>query len=513
LRCSLADLLSEERRMAAIIMETKCEIGSETYWQQGQGIASPEEWAAQQFGSVELGDHRLDRRAVAMAAKVAARPDASLPNQMEDSKALGRAYGLLNNERVSMEALLAPVCQHTLEAARGVPLVLMVEDTTELDYTAHPSKEGLGPIGDGKGRGLLLHSTLAVVPEGRQLLGLAHAQVVVRQVTPKSAPRWKRSPEAQVWEVSAQAVGSPSEGVTWVHVSDRASDVFEYMAACVELGKHFLVRAFHSRVLSWDKGTPQSEEEESRSLLDYARSLPPSLNPAASYTVQVPARNKQPARGAQVVMAWAEVTIPPPSQAPPEVRSHAPIRASLLRVWEPQPPAKAEPVEWTLICSLPVTSVDEALRTVDWYSCRWLCEDYHQCLKTGCRVEETQLDDGADVARLLGFLAPVAVRLLQARQAVRQTPQSLAKEIVDPLMVELLARRQKKDALTMTIDEFWHTVAAIGGHQGRRSDGPPGWRTLWKGWRFLSDLTEGARLFQHRMRSNHRTNVHTKDQG
>ncbi|MBI3961970.1 MAG: IS4 family transposase [Deinococcus sp.] len=458
-------------------------------------VPSAAQWAAQQFGQVDLGDKRLNQRAVEMAVKMAAYPEASLPNQMGSRTALVGAYRLFNNETVTVEALLAPHCQQTLAAAALFPVVLMAEDTSELDYTAHPSTTGLGPIGDGKGRGLLLHSTLAIVPEGRGVLGLAHAQIVLREPKAKGGLHWKRTPEAQVWEVSAQAVGRPPEGSIWVHVSDRGSDIFEYMVACVDLGKHFLVRAFHNRVLSWEEGAPQAEEEEARHLLDYARSLLPCSEPEASYTVRVPATKKQPAREARVVMQWSEVTIAPPTQAPLEVRCHAPIKLSILRVWEPDPPQGAERVEWILLSSLPITTVEEALRAVDWYTCRWLCEDYHQCLKTGCRVEHTQLDEGVDICRLLGFAIPIAVRLLQLRQAARQTPDPPAKVVVEPLMVEVLAQRQKKDAESMTIGEFWRSVAQMGGHQGRRRDGPPGWRTVWKGWRYLSDLTEGARLY------------------
>ncbi len=482
--------------MGIILLERECPQigGSPLDLREELGkVSSPEGWANLHFGQVDLGDQRLNRRAVAIAAKMAARPEASLPHQMGDLKALGRAYGLLNNERVTMDALLAPSCRLTLEAARDCAVVLMVEDTTELDYTAHRSKEGLGPIGDGKGRGLLLHSTLAVVPEGRQVLGLAHAQGVLRVPKPKPVPKWSSSEESEVWVASARAVGSPPEGVTWVHVSDRASDDFGYMVACVELGKEFLIRAQHNRALGRDPQAPEGGEEDH--LLDQARSLPACPDPEASYVVQVSAHNRQPAREARVVMAWTGVTLPPPSKAPAEVRRHGLLRVSLLRVWEPDPPAGAEPVEWVLLSSLPIATVHEALRAVDWYTCRWLCEDYHMCLKTGCRVEATQLDDGTDIRRLLGFLTPLAVRLLQARQAARQSPGSPAKAMVDPLMVEVLARRQNRDAETMTMAEFWRLVASLGGHLGRRGDGPPGWRTLWKGWRFLSDLAEGARLF------------------
>lgn len=146
-----------------------------------------EAWAAQQWGRVQLGDRRLTRRAVAVGSRMAANPAASLPEQMQAPSMLKAAYGLLNHPGVSLAALTAPHRAATLQATRQTAVVLLVEDTTELDYTAHASKTDLGPMGDGRGRGLLLHSTLAVEPTSRTLLGLAHAQVVVRQ--PKMSSR------------------------------------------------------------------------------------------------------------------------------------------------------------------------------------------------------------------------------------------------------------------------------------------------------------------------------------
>jgi Transposase DNA-binding/Transposase Tn5 dimerisation domain len=460
-------------------------------------VLSASEWSAQQFAIVNLGDQRRNKRALEIGTKMAAHPEASLPQQMEDHDALRAAYGVLNCPEVTLEALVAPHCAQTLATARRAALVLFVEDTSELDYTAHPQTRGLGPIGDGKGRGLLLHSTLAVLPAARQVLGLAHVQVVLRQPAPSKHSHWTRSPEAQLWEHSAQAVGTPPAGVTWVHVSDRGSDIFEYMAACVDLDKDFVVRAFHDRVLGEETGSPSGSEEVAHTLLDYARHLPPV--PTAGYTVHVPAHpvkgKMKPARDARVVLAWASVTLPAPVQAPPPIRSHPPLRVWVLRVWEPDPPPDVAPVEWILLCSIPIETIADAYRTVEWYTCRWLCEDYHQCLKTGCRVEQTQLDDGADICRLLGFAAPIAVRLLQLRQLARPTPDLPATAVVDPVLVEVLARRQRLIAATLTIADFWRVVARLGGHQGRRRDGPPGWQTLWKGWRYLSDMAEGAQLF------------------
>jgi hypothetical protein len=123
-------------------------------------------------------------------------------------------------------------------------------------------------------------------------------------------------------------------------------------------------------------------------------------------------------------------------------------------------------------------------------------EDYHMCLKTGCRVEASQLDHGDDLQRLLGFLAPIAVRLLQLRHVVRTAPEALVTTVptVDPLLVRLLAAKFQLAESSLTVKRCWTLIAQLGGYLGRKSDGPPGWRTLWKGWRQLADWAEGVRL-------------------
>lgn len=451
------------------------------------------EWALQTWGKVDLGDERLNRRAVRIGAQMVANPEASLPQQMQNPAALQAAYRLMNNSRVKLPALLEPVYQQTRQAAHRAAVVLWVNDLTEVDYTFHNAKTGLGPIGDNRGRGFLLHSTLAVQPEGRDVLGLGSVQVLLRQPTPKPRPKWTRSPEGQVWEQAARQVGPAPEDRLWVQVSDAGSDYFAYLAACLDQGQHFLVRVSRNRLLTWAEADPQAAQDQAQKRVDYARSLAPQTGSA--YPVQLRATPQQAARQAEVVMAWAQVTLAPSPQAPPDERDQPPLTAWVLRVWEPHPPATAEGLEWILLSSLPIHDLRTARRCVDWYTCRWLCEDFHQCLKTGCQIERSQLDDRADLENLLGFAAPVAVRLLQLRQAARHAPDIPAKQGVEPLMVEVLARHQHTDANSMSLKRFWLWVARLGGFQGRRGDGNPGWRTLWRGWRYLSDLTDGARLF------------------
>jgi hypothetical protein len=452
-------------------------------------MESAGEWAMQQWARVKLGDGRLQRRAVHIGAQIAAHPEWSLPNQMGSPAGLKAAYRFLNHRWISRERLQAPHCAATLAQARTQALVLLVSDVTELDYSHHPATTGLGPLGNGRQRGLLVHSTLAIVPHPRQVLGLACQQVVLRVPDRrKTTGSWARTPEGLVWRNAVEIIGPAPRGRRWVHVSDRGSDIYEYLAAGQLHGVDCLVRAAKNRFLP-----APADGEPPAKLLDYARSLPAA--PASRYTLALPARHQQPARDAQLVLAWAPVEIPPPRYAPQVIKQLPPLHLSVIRVWEPDPPEGVKPLEWILLSSQPVTDGLTAREQVEWYTARWLSEDYHQCLKTGCRVEASQLDDGRDLERLLGFVAPVAVRLLQLRQAARDTPDVPALTVIEPLLVRVLAAHRKLDPDRLTLALFWRSVARLGGHQDRRSDGPPGWRTLWRGWRYLSDLADGARLF------------------
>jgi hypothetical protein len=166
----------------------------------------------------------------------------------------------------------------------------------------------------------------------------------------------------------------------------------------------------------------------------------------------------------------------------------------VVRVWEEQAPEGEEQLEWILLTSVPTTTREAAWERAEWYAHRWLVEDYHQCLKSGCGMEHRQLQSVEGLMRLLGLLSPLAVRLLQVRQVARQDPERPAHEVIDPLMLAVLAQRCGLSPGTMSLRTFWTEVARLGGYLARRRDGPPGWRTIWKGWLSLHALLEGVHL-------------------
>ncbi|MDQ3782822.1 MAG: IS4 family transposase [Actinomycetota bacterium] len=455
-------------------------------------VLDPTGWAEQTYGAAQLGDARRTRRLVRTMAAIAAQPAASLPQQLRAWSALKAAYRLLHAPAVTGEAILAPHLAATRAAAATPAVVLLIQDLTELDFTAHRATVGLGPLGNGYKHGLLLQSALAVLPADGTVLGLAALDVFPRIPAPRtgerSIDRQARPRESDAWGRLVDAIGPPPAAACWVHVGDRGSDVFTFLSAARRQGTQVLLRVVADRRLT-------TEEGEIRHLREYGC----SLRPRAERELAVPGRAKtsrhppRAPRTARMAVSWAAVTV----AAPFHSRQQAPLPVWLVRTWELDPPPdEPEPLDWLLLTTVPTTTAEAAWERVDWYCRRWLIEDYHQCLKTGCRLEQSQLRDGAAVQRLVGMLAPVAVRLLQLRAAARVTPARPAAPVVGERVVQVLAAltRQPPD---LSCAQFWQLVAQLGGHLGRTRDGPPGWRTIWRGWQHLHTVLAGVELTAH----------------
>lgn len=198
------------------------------------------------------------------------------------------------------------------------------------------------------------------------------------------------------------------------------------------------------------------------------------------------------ARVAHVVLSFGCLRLLPPEHQ--QANQGRPLVVWVVRVWEPAAPEGVEALEWVVLTSVPTATLAQAWQRVDWYRARWLVEDYHQGLKTGCSIEERQLQSYEALRRLLGLLAPTAVRLLQLRALARETPARLASEILPTEVVQVVALVAKVPATSLTAQQCWYAIARCGGYLRRRNSGPPGWKTLWKGWFYVQTLLEGVHL-------------------
>jgi hypothetical protein len=405
---------------------------------------------------------------------------------MEDWADLKGAYRILGNARATHESLSSPHWARTRSFA-GQPnlgVVLFIQDTTELDYSTHRDTSGLGSIGNGAGYGIELHSTLCVIPgEKAQSVGLAYQHPWVRDQplrsqTEKGQDRRKRRTEHDVWKESIEAIGpaaSRESGTTWLSVGDRGSDIFSYMSRARELGWESLVRSRFNRVLC-----PSEDGSEVGALHDLVRGLPSM----SQTTLSLRTRPGVKSRVVKLNVAWTQARLPRPAFK----GGQSTLAVNCIRVWEePESDQTVQPLEWILLTSLPVQCSEEALAITGYYRHRWLIEEYHKCLKTGCRIEQRQVSTKHKLFALLGLLSIVAVYLLQfkAPEKGRSTPKEVAQAI---------------RALTKTTEDLndpyvlWRRIAMLGGFLGRKGDGEPGWQAIWSGWNRIQDILFGIQL-------------------
>jgi hypothetical protein len=429
---------------------------------------------------------------------MAAAPDHSVPDQHKTWGDIKAAYRFLNHPKVTPERIQAIHRQQVRHLCSAYAVVLAIEDGSELDYTGHPSVEGLGFVGDGIGRGLLQHSTLAVTTDGH-LLGILHQIWWKRARTPegeKRRQRQARAKESDLWGDSIRAIGAIGPGTRLIHVTDRGGDCYATMHAAYAAGQGFLIRAKHDRYVN--DSTEHLWGFMKRQPVMGTRSVHIAARPAKR---KVPA---QPARVARLAIRYARIQVPPPRNDP---RFTERLWAWAVYVVELDPPPGVESVEWMLLTSEPVENIDQANTRVDWYTGRWLIEEWHKAEKTGCRLEASQLKNADALERLAALTAVVAVRLIQLRElaqaatdtveaagdSLRNQPAALQNLVpLDWILVVSHLAKCRPESLTPRL--FWLTLARRGGFIGRRSDGLPGWQTIWKGWAEVMTMVQGVEI-------------------
>lgn len=467
----------------------------------------PAQWAQQQFAGVNLRDKRLNKRLISVATMMARDAGGSIPQQNKLWAQTKGAYRLFNHQRVTFDAVSQPHWQQTRQQCQQQPgVVLLIQDTTWLDYSAHPSKEGMGWCGsDQSGSGLFLHSVLAVRPHadaGAQVLGVAWGTIWARQATPVGPDQKRRTRrrhaddrESLRWIQAIKQIGSPGQNAPpqdtcWLHVGDRESDFYDvYDQSRQHPGVGFVVRLSKDRNASLGHDTPDTAKIGQRigvRIKDICRAMPL----LGGRQLWIKPRGDRPARWANLSISAAAVTL----WSPQTQRKGRALRCWAVRVWEQNPPPGQEAVEWIILTSQKVDDLEDAVRIVGYYALRWLIEEYHQCLKSGCKVEERQLETAQRLEPMIGMFCAVAARLLQLKNDARLAPDAPATECAPRELVQTLAKLKKLDVRSLTTRRFVHEVAKLGGFLGRKGDGEPGWRTLWQGWHELELINQGYQL-------------------
>jgi len=425
---------------------------------------------------------------VNIATKLAANPGGTLPQAFPDWAELKAAYRFFDSATADFTKILEPHLERTRLACREPGEYLMIEDSSDLDFSHHRRTQDLGVIGDGDGRGFELHSALAVRveawtleqrPEG-QVVGLFDQQCRRPRPAPKGESRrerLKRRRQSSWWAEAFRRVGRPPSACRWIYLADRESDFYEPIDTCQQLGVDFIIRGFQDRRLADEAGK-----------LREALAGAPVLGQS---TVELRSRAGEAARTAIVEFRSVQVDLDGPWRPggwQPPLRGVWVVEVQEVHA----PEGVKEPLHWVLLTSLPGRSLAEARRIVGRYTARWWVEEYHKALKSGAGVEDSQLERGGRLEPLIAVLAVVAVRLLNTKMLARSRPEgSEARESFGPEALAILERKFGRPKGGWNNCNVLVTTARLGGFLARKHDGMPGWQTIWRGWQRLIWMCEG----------------------
>jgi hypothetical protein len=458
----------------------------------------PADWAIQEFAHVRLPDQRHQRRLQIMATAFAQKPTAPIPQACANAGEAKGAYRFVENDRIMPTSIREAHHEATLERVATHPLVLAVQDTTALNYSTHPKTEGLGLLGSHSAKtiGLLLHSTLAITPAG-QPLGFLHNAVCIRRRCGLRATRHRRAlaqKESHKWIESleaCQALAPRCPQTRLVNVADREGDLYELFVQAVHVPRQsrveLLVRARHDRKL----------QDQDRTLWQEVGRQPA----AATLTVLVGRRGEQPSRMARLHIRFCPVRLKAPQRQPGQPA----IGLWAIEAKECSPvPKGAARIEWRLLTTLAVTTAQEAIEKVQWYAQRWQIEVTHKVLKSGCQIEQRQMETAQRLERVLSLDLVVAWRILALCKAARETPDDPVSNWLPYAQWQALCayvyRRTTPPKAVPGVRQAVRWIAQLGGFLARRSDGEPGTKTLWRGLQELNAMTNMWQVFHPKER-------------
>ena len=448
---------------------------------------------AQEFEKIDLGDPRLDRRVKQIVARCAEAPDHSFPELMSSRSELELTYRLLGNERVSPPELLRPHLTETVTRVEAAKTALIVHDTSEMSFPGDELREGLSWFSKER-QGFLFHAALAVSADGlRRPLGVIGALPWVREVGgKKSGPEFEAKKESLRWFKLVEEVQQRVDAVAdLIHLMDREGDAYELLASMVKGCHRFVVRMCHDREVLGEEG---AEQLRVRAALGQAE-----LHLERDVKVSKRGSKKRgPPRAVQKFGPREKRTAHVSIKAMPLIikrssecrRKDLPdsISVNVIHVIELSPPAGAEPVEWLLMTTEPITTKEDVERLVDYYRARWTIEEFFKALKTGCAYESRQLTSYDALLRALMIFLPLAWRVLLLRTVARVSPDTEASTVLSKTEIAVLRTRTKLPPMPSARDALL-AVARLGGHLSNNGD--PGWLVLARGMEKLVLLSAG----------------------
>jgi len=434
------------------------------------------DWVDEELCTLDLGDKRRQTRTAQMLDTMAKHPSGSIPETFQTPPEIKAAYRLLSSDAVEPQMLHSAMYQAAWERAAHHESILAVQDTTHLHFANEQVAD------------FWVHSTLAVSADGVPL-GLVDQKVWQRDEEAAGTRHQRRQrpieeKESFRWLESLHNVDAQlPEGMSVLTVADREADIFELFARRRAEGSELLIRASRDRKVAG----------EHRYLFDKVKAAPV----AVEFCICLRRRPDRGPRDAQVQVRFTAVSLQPPRNGVHAADLEA-VQVWAVLVEEVGSPAGQSPISWLLVTTVEVSDAEAARLCVRNYGLRWLIERYHFVLKSGCGIEHSQLRSVDALRRLLALYCIVAWRVLWLTYASRIWPDAPCTVAFSELEWQTLWRLKggvvELPESVPRLAEATRMVARLGGFLGRKGDGEPGVKVLWRGLMRLQDIVIGVQL-------------------
>jgi len=452
------------------------------------------EAVSSEVGEAEYGSTRLTHRLTKMIDTVMSKPHESFPEIFDSDAELEAAYRWLRNPNVTWQKTLAPYFKDTCrKAIQEEGDVLVIHDTTFFKFSGEKRREGLGNFNHKSDQGFLGHFALAVSAETHLPLGVIGLETHCREIQvkrPQKEYRNKPNKESLRWGRLVKTVEDRiEERFRPIHVADREADLFPLLDQLTQNNQRLVIRArFNRKVIREDVDklfesleglSSRFEREVGLSRRGYNKEM------KVRKGGRNPLREK---RMATLQFTAKNIEIKRPHKGAPGCSRT--IKLNAVRVYEINTPVGETPVEWNLLTTEPIKTVEEIAKIVDIYRARWLIEEFNKALKTGCSYEKRQLESIHTLENALSLFIPVACRLLLLRHLNRTNPKAEAKVVLSEVQIKILCSIAKlKLPAKPSVREILMAVAQIGGHI--KNNGDPGWQVLGRGYTKLLNMEIG----------------------
>ena len=454
----------------------------------------------------KFGDKRICNTGKLLYSRMLQRGTGCLRRLSDDRAIQRRFHRLLEHPDVTPEEIIRHGGSRTAQAATGRH-VLAIQDTSELDYSAHAKRTaGLGRISSKHGLGLFIHPVLAVDADNQACLGIAHLQAWIRseKTQPVRARRPIEEKESMRWLRGAQGAQDCLRQAAMVTViADRESDIYEEWDRLPDEHLHLLTRARFDRALEGG-GTLHEWLAKQPAMAHLVLDVPARAAGKAYKSTDGARSSKRTAHKAQMQLRYGRVRIVRPKGCKAQ---QAALELSVVEIRElPDTVKPGElPVHWILLCTHDVQDVEQGLQIVKWYRQRWQIEQLFRTLKQqGLDLESSQLEEGSELLKLASIAVLVAARTTQLVDARDGQTQQLASDAFDDDELVVLENLQRKlqgkseklknphPAKSMAWASW--TIARLGGWFGQPREAKPGPITMHHGLQRFEGMVQGWKL-------------------